>query len=220
MSNDIKQIKKEIQRGLSPRGLSPRGLETTSRKKQNPPFVSTPFAVTPDGKQPQVQYPTETVRNTPMTRQTLSTSNSNLSNAIAAVQDDPKALMSDLHLQFEQNRFRGVLNTRYGVYNMEGTLLQLKHFMGLIQKQIGTTPQTRAAQPLARSLAIPQSSNIASMTYIPMVSVMRVAFKSGSTYDYFGVSEDLVEEALQAPSIGKWVNAKMKNGTHPVEKMS
>lgn len=54
------------------------------------------------------------------------------------------------------------------------------------------------------------SSQIASIGHDPALSVMRVMFNNGSTYDYSNVTQELFEKILYAPSVGAAFSALIK----------
>jgi len=46
------------------------------------------------------------------------------------------------------------------------------------------------------------SSNLASVGYDDQLQILRVAFKNGTVYDYFNVSQDVYQNLMSAPSLG------------------
>jgi hypothetical protein len=48
------------------------------------------------------------------------------------------------------------------------------------------------------------SSAIASVGYDPAREVLELEFRSGNVYRYFGVPEEIYEDLLQAPSMGRY----------------
>lgn len=54
------------------------------------------------------------------------------------------------------------------------------------------------------------SSNVKSVGHDKDSSTLEVEFSSGDLYQYDGVSQDEYAELLEAPSIGKHINTKIK----------
>jgi len=54
-----------------------------------------------------------------------------------------------------------------------------------------------------------ESSNIGAVKYED--STLYIRFKTGAVYSYDGVSEELYKQLLNAPSIGKFFAANIKN---------
>lgn len=48
------------------------------------------------------------------------------------------------------------------------------------------------------------SSNLSEVGYDPQTNTLRISFKSGSMYDYFGVSQDVYENLMSADSLGSY----------------
>ena len=55
------------------------------------------------------------------------------------------------------------------------------------------------------------SSNIAEVGYDPNTMTLEVAFHNGTIYQYFDVPASVYDELLHAESIGKFLNAQIKN---------
>ena len=55
------------------------------------------------------------------------------------------------------------------------------------------------------------SSNIASIGYDTTTQTLEVEFQSGWVYQYYGVSEFLHRQIMQAPSKGQFLNQYIKN---------
>ncbi len=55
------------------------------------------------------------------------------------------------------------------------------------------------------------SSNVAEIGYDPATMILEVAFLNGSVYQYFDVPESLYQELLHAESVGRFLNAQIKN---------
>lgn len=56
------------------------------------------------------------------------------------------------------------------------------------------------------------SSNIASVGYDPDTETLEVEFlKNGRIYQYYNVPEFMFERLLEAPSVGVFFNAEIKN---------
>lgn len=61
------------------------------------------------------------------------------------------------------------------------------------------------------ALFVERSSNIKALQHSAQANILRVAFKSGATYLYFGVPETLFLEARdEEGSVGKWLNDEIK----------
>lgn len=56
----------------------------------------------------------------------------------------------------------------------------------------------------------PESSNLERFGYDSSISVLRVEFKSGGTYDYFDVPEQLFEQMQAASSRGSFLAQNIK----------
>lgn len=54
------------------------------------------------------------------------------------------------------------------------------------------------------------SSNLAGCEYDPDTRVLRIRFKSGRTYNYANVPQDVYEGLLSAPSPGQYFNSAIK----------
>jgi len=59
-------------------------------------------------------------------------------------------------------------------------------------------------------LPLKESSSIAAAEYDIHRRVLRVGFTSGGSYDYFNVPADVVMAFLNAPSLGRFVNWRIK----------
>ena len=55
-----------------------------------------------------------------------------------------------------------------------------------------------------------QSSNLVSVGYDPVDSILEVEFKGGSVYHYLGVPRDVARELMEAPSPGRYLNEVIK----------
>jgi hypothetical protein len=85
-------------------------------------------------------------------------------------------------------------------------------------KQIGAlqSPRTPLVQESRTPLVLKESSSIAAAEYDWGRKILRVRFKAGrathrgGTYDYFDVPEVVVREFISAPSLGQFVNWKIK----------
>lgn len=56
----------------------------------------------------------------------------------------------------------------------------------------------------------PESSNVASVGYNKDHEVLRVTFKNGGSYRYYGVDEDIFLSAKNAKSIGNFIHNHVK----------
>jgi len=54
------------------------------------------------------------------------------------------------------------------------------------------------------------SSNVGSSRYSDLSCILAVTFKSGEVYQYLDVPAELYEEMLAAPSVGKFLNDRIK----------
>jgi hypothetical protein len=57
----------------------------------------------------------------------------------------------------------------------------------------------------------PESGNIATTQYDPEQLLLQVKFKSGAVYEYKDFPMDVWVELLQAPSIGSFINKRVKD---------
>ncbi|MEQ8935461.1 MAG: KTSC domain-containing protein [Amphiplicatus sp.] len=57
------------------------------------------------------------------------------------------------------------------------------------------------------------SSNIEAVGYDAESQTLQVEFKSGATYQYFDVTQELFDGLMIAPSVGKYLNDHIK-GTY------
>ena len=55
------------------------------------------------------------------------------------------------------------------------------------------------------------SSNVAEVGYDSATMTLEVAFCNGTVYQYFDVPEAVYQELMRAVSIGKFLNAHIKN---------
>ena len=55
------------------------------------------------------------------------------------------------------------------------------------------------------------SSQVNKMRYFPDDKALEIVFKNNKTYRYSGVPESVYEGAIAAESVGKYVNAHVKN---------
>lgn len=55
------------------------------------------------------------------------------------------------------------------------------------------------------------SSNLASVGYDATAETLEVEFKSGLIYQYYNVPQIMFDQLLQAPSVGTFFNANIKN---------
>lgn len=58
------------------------------------------------------------------------------------------------------------------------------------------------------------SHAISGIGYDPTHQVLRVAFRSGSVYDYFGASPGLVRALMHAPSQGAYFAGNIRDKLH------
>lgn len=63
-----------------------------------------------------------------------------------------------------------------------------------------------------------ESSNVERIGYDNGSSTLRVEFKTGGTYDYFGVPEDIFENLRHASSVGGYLASAIK-GSYPFSKI-
>lgn len=59
--------------------------------------------------------------------------------------------------------------------------------------------------------ATPHSSNIVQADFDPLTETMTVLFVTGDTYEYYGVSRDIYDQLVTAPSVGKFFMKSVKN---------
>jgi hypothetical protein len=55
------------------------------------------------------------------------------------------------------------------------------------------------------------SSNLASVGYNPGTETLEVEFKNGHIYEYYNLPQVMFDQLMQAPSIGKFFNANIRN---------
>jgi hypothetical protein len=55
------------------------------------------------------------------------------------------------------------------------------------------------------------SSNLASVGYDPVTTILEVEFKNSNVYRYFDVSSTVYRELMSAPSIGQFFNKYIRN---------
>lgn len=60
-------------------------------------------------------------------------------------------------------------------------------------------------------IALAASSNVEAAHYDSARAVVRVTFKGGSQYDYFGVAQSVVDDWQAAESVGKFLNSVLKD---------
>jgi hypothetical protein len=63
-----------------------------------------------------------------------------------------------------------------------------------------------------------QSSNLSGCDYDPATRTLTIAFNSGSTYAYAGVSEDVYDGLRTSPSPGSYFQRQIKD-RYPTEKI-
>jgi len=63
-----------------------------------------------------------------------------------------------------------------------------------------------------------QSSNVTSIGYNEETETLRVAFQSGSIYEYYNVPPPIFEQFKSAPSIGSYLNRNIK-GFYPYQRV-
>lgn len=63
------------------------------------------------------------------------------------------------------------------------------------------------------------SSNVDSVGHDKERNVLRVKYKSGGTYDHFGIDANRYAELMRAPSIGKNLHAHIKPAATRIEKI-
>lgn len=64
---------------------------------------------------------------------------------------------------------------------------------------------------LTKSFDVSQSRSVRKIEYHPASSELDITFNTGKTYRYSGVSGVVWEKALDAPSIGSFVQQQIKN---------
>lgn len=70
--------------------------------------------------------------------------------------------------------------------------------------QVEVDPNAIVATPT------PQSSNIDQVDFDPLTDTMTVLFVTGETYEYYGVSRDVYDSLVTAPSVGKFFMQNIK----------
>lgn len=66
------------------------------------------------------------------------------------------------------------------------------------------------AQPDIKWTETPDSSNVARVFYHEPTMTIGVQFVNGGLYSYLGATEEVYENLVHAPSIGKYLNAVVK----------
>ncbi len=75
-------------------------------------------------------------------------------------------------------------------------------------------------EPTWLTIDLRASSNIQRARYDRDRSVVRVEFKGGAEYDYFGVAQVTVSDWQKSPSVGKFLNAVLKvEATYPCRRV-
>lgn len=62
------------------------------------------------------------------------------------------------------------------------------------------------------------SSNIVSLGYDEAAQTLEIEFASGMVYQYYNVTSALVEQMMQAPSKGQFLNTYIRNA-HPYSRV-
>jgi hypothetical protein len=55
------------------------------------------------------------------------------------------------------------------------------------------------------------SSNVSEVDYDSATMTLEIAFRNGTVYQYFDVPEAVYQELMRSESIGKFINAQIKN---------
>jgi hypothetical protein len=83
-------------------------------------------------------------------------------------------------------------------------------------RRAAQTPRTPRRPERRTPLVLKESTSIAAAEYDWTRKILRVRFKAGraahrgGTYDYFGVPKAVVRDFVSAPSLGQFVNWKIK----------
>ncbi len=64
-------------------------------------------------------------------------------------------------------------------------------------------------------VTVAASSNISEVMYDKARATVRVTFKSGSRYDYYGVSQLIIDEWQKAESSGKFFHKHLRDDAFP-----
>ena len=64
------------------------------------------------------------------------------------------------------------------------------------------------------------SSNLAAVGYIAETATLRIQFLHGGVYDYQGVSAEIHEALMAAPSKGQYFDQFIKKGGYPYNKIA
>lgn len=64
------------------------------------------------------------------------------------------------------------------------------------------------------------SSNVAEVGYDPTTKTLEVAFLNGGVYQYLDIPGPLYHDLIAAPSIGRYLNAHVKNAGYTVLKVA
>lgn len=65
-------------------------------------------------------------------------------------------------------------------------------------------------QPDIKWVITPDSSNVSRVFYHADTKTIGVQFVSGGLYSYLGATEEIYENLVHAPSVGKYLNAVVK----------
>jgi len=69
-------------------------------------------------------------------------------------------------------------------------------------------------------MQVVSSSDVSAIGYDSDTATLRVTFiKAGSTYDYYGVPEEVYQGLMSAPSIGQYLNVYVKKGGYSYAKV-
>ena len=60
-----------------------------------------------------------------------------------------------------------------------------------------------------------KSSNLASVGYDPDSKILEVEFHNATVFQYRNIPGPIFKSLMSAPSIGKYFNAKIRNGPYP-----
>ncbi|QHC69895.1 KTSC domain-containing protein [Rathayibacter sp. VKM Ac-2801] len=64
------------------------------------------------------------------------------------------------------------------------------------------------------------SSNVAEVGYDPTTKILEVAFVNGGVYQYLDIPGPLYDELITAPSIGRYLHARIKNAGYTVLRLA
>lgn len=78
-------------------------------------------------------------------------------------------------------------------------------------KQLELDMTTFLGGPRTKTTDFTTSSTILTTTYDTVTNTLRVTFKNGRTYEYTGITGDIYDALVNAPSAGSYFNSMIKS---------